>query len=393
MENKIKILYILFTDIRTGAGTEKAVYYYIKNANTTKYDITVMDTNLMPGGQRITDEELTVIKNKAKFIKIKDYSNYLDSIKNKIYFYFMNIFLTPILFYILKYTKYKNTIKSIGKFDIIYLFNNKYSYIFNNASLVVGSNHGAFDNINSFRQKILAILINYHLIEHKINAYNFFTFNGEVKKYLNNKNIIFSDNGVDTDLYFPNNHINNTTKLLFVARLEESKGIKILIDIYNILIEDIKNIELNIVGSGSFENEIKLLSQKDKNIKFFTHVSENELSEIYRSCDIFVYPTLGDTFSLVVLQALSSGLKVVTTNIMKPVYSKFEKFNAIKFVEPNAKQMANEIIKMLDVNINKNDLYQYIINHLSWKKMAENLYDQFDKLLKTHKEPIKNKNR
>lgn len=84
MENKIKILYILFTDIRTGAGTEKAVYYYIKNANTTKYDITVMDTNLMPGGQRITDEELTVIKNKAKFIKIKDYSNYLDSIKTLI---------------------------------------------------------------------------------------------------------------------------------------------------------------------------------------------------------------------------------------------------------------------------------------------------------------------
>ena len=94
---KFKILFFLFTNIKTGAGTEKSLYYYLKYVDTTKFDIIVLHTNLMPGGQRLNDSDLEIIKNKAKLIEIKDYGVFFIPIKNKYPYYFFSLFILPLL--------------------------------------------------------------------------------------------------------------------------------------------------------------------------------------------------------------------------------------------------------------------------------------------------------
>ena len=44
-------------------------------------------------------------------------------------------------------------------------------------------------------------------------------------------------------------------------------------------------------------------------------VSDEELRALYNIADIFVYPTMGDTLPLVVLEAMACGLPVVSTTV------------------------------------------------------------------------------
>ena len=372
--NKFKILFVLFTNIKTGAGTEKSLYYYLKYADTTKFDITVLQTNLLPGGQRLNDSDLEIIKNKAKFIQIKDYRDLFGSIRNKYFYYLFNIFILPILFKILKFTKYRKTLKKLNNYNAIYLFDNYYSTLFSRKSIVIGSNHCAFDNPNSFRQKLFAKLISLHLVYPSINAMHLFPQNLSLKKYFGNKLLIGLSNGVDTDLYYPQNNKNSKTKILFVGRLEESKGILMVLKAYN-SIKKIFPAELIIVGSGNLEADVNKVSINDDNVKHFKHLSENDLAMIYRSCDIFLYPTQGDSYSLVVLEALSSGLKVVTTNILYQIYNDFIKYNVIRFVDFDEKSLIEAVIDIKDKDIDKNAIHNYIEKNYSWKIISENLFN------------------
>ena len=45
------------------------------------------------------------------------------------------------------------------------------------------------------------------------------------------------------------------------------------------------------------------------------HVSDAALGELYRRCAVFCYPSLGEGFGLPVLEAMSLGAAVVTSDI------------------------------------------------------------------------------
>ena len=372
--DKLKVLFVLFTNIKTGAGTEKSLYYYLKYADTTKFDITVLHTNLMPGGQRLSDADLEIIKDKAKFIEIKDYRDLFGSIKNKYFYYIFNIFILPILFKILRLTKYRKILKKFSNYDVVYLFDNYYSSLFSRKSIVIGSNHCAFDNPNSFRQKLFAKLISLRLIFPSISAMHLFPQNVSLKGYFGNKPIILLSNGVDTNLYYPQNNKNLRTRILFVGRLEESKSISMVLKVYN-SIKEMFPAELIIVGSGNLEAEVDNVCNSDSNVKHFKHLSENDLAMVNRSCDIFLYPTQGDTFALVVVEALSSGLKVVTTNILYNTYKDFIRYNVIEFVDFDEKLLIDALIDIKDKEIDKKAIHSYVERNYSWKTISQKLFN------------------
>lgn len=371
--DKYKVLFVLFRNIKSGAGTEKTLYYYLKYADTSKFDITVLQTDLMPGGQRLSDSDLEIIKGKVKFIETKDFLYPYEFIKSKYFNFLFNFSGLPLLFKILKYTKYKEFIK-LDDYNAVYLFDNYYSYLFSRKSIVIGSNHVAFDNPNSFRNKLSVKLISLHLLFPSISALHLFPYNVSLKRYFGEKPLIVLSNGVDTNLYYPQTNNNSSTKILFVGRLDLEKGILMLLKVYSI-IKKMFRVELIIVGSGSLEAEVDKVCVKDNSVKHLKYLTEIELTNIYRSCDIFFNPTKFDTYSLVVLEALSSGLKVVTTNILYNVYNDFIKYDAIRFVDFDEKQLIEALVDIKDKNIDKNEIHNYIEKNYSWKTISERLFN------------------
>jgi glycosyltransferase involved in cell wall biosynthesis len=48
-------------------------------------------------------------------------------------------------------------------------------------------------------------------------------------------------------------------------------------------------------------------------VEFHSNISHSELTALYRACDVFVFPSLCEGFGHVILEAMSSGLPVITT--------------------------------------------------------------------------------
>jgi glycosyltransferase involved in cell wall biosynthesis len=68
---------------------------------------------------------------------------------------------------------------------------------------------------------------------------------------------------------------------------------------------------------------LDIVTREDVNTEGLTNVSVHhgmgpnapDLMAMYRRADVFIFPTLADTLPLVVMEAMASGLPVVTTNV------------------------------------------------------------------------------
>ena len=110
--------------------------------------------------------------------------------------------------------------------------------------------------------------------------------------------------------------------ILFVGTIEPRKNVVRLIEAYSKLPEDITN-QYNLVIAGQrglgFEDvflEISNLKLEIKSrVKLLNYVPEEKLPILYKRASLFVYPSLYEGFGLPVLEAMASGVPVVTSNI------------------------------------------------------------------------------
>ncbi len=104
--------------------------------------------------------------------------------------------------------------------------------------------------------------------------------------------------------------------LLYVGRISIEKNIPFLIDLFSDIQNDpsfeSKDIHLVLVGSGRLTREIE--KRNIPNLHLLGHKSGFELSTIYASSDIFIFPSTTDTLGQVVIEAMASGLAVITSD-------------------------------------------------------------------------------
>lgn len=90
------------------------------------------------------------------------------------------------------------------------------------------------------------------------------------------------------------------------------KGMDILIKAWRNMPE---NCCLLIIGGKPINDYIDIMkNNKNKNIRFIPFIEKDELSNYYRMSDFFVFPTREDIWGLVVNEALSFGLPVISSN-------------------------------------------------------------------------------
>ncbi|WP_051261062.1 glycosyltransferase family 4 protein [Desulfovibrio inopinatus] len=135
------------------------------------------------------------------------------------------------------------------------------------------------------------------------------------------------ENGVDGQLFSPVISHNEDTKpenyspvnVLSVGRLTHQKGMDIAL---RALAECAKTLStpwrFTIVGDGPKRAELEALAIQlgiAENITFYGWASRNELPDIYRQADLFVFSSRDEGMSNAVLEAMASGLPVIATRI------------------------------------------------------------------------------
>ncbi len=105
---------------------------------------------------------------------------------------------------------------------------------------------------------------------------------------------------------------NEKFKFLFVGRLIYQKGVDVLIRAF----AKISDANLYIVGQGEEEAALKKITEEEGvNDRVFFLGIRSEIASIMKECDCFVYPSRYDGLSLVLLEALASGMPIIASNI------------------------------------------------------------------------------
>jgi glycosyltransferase involved in cell wall biosynthesis len=106
--------------------------------------------------------------------------------------------------------------------------------------------------------------------------------------------------------------------VLAVGTLEPRKNLPRLVQAYSALDEQLQRSHpLVAVGALGWETGATLdaLHSLGERATMLGHVSDAALAELYRRCAVFCYPSLGEGFGLPVLEAMSAGAAVLSSNV------------------------------------------------------------------------------
>ncbi len=143
--------------------------------------------------------------------------------------------------------------------------------------------------------------------------------NNQTKEVLSNfvdkKKIEVIPIGVDTKT-FRYSPVPNNYEILSVGVHIKRKGFDYLIEALSSVVKELPDVRLHITSAGPRTEYLRTLVRKlnlNKNVVFWGRVDVKKLLELYRTCRIFVHPSLSEGFCHTTLEAMAAGRPVVST--------------------------------------------------------------------------------
>ena len=162
---------------------------------------------------------------------------------------------------------------------------------------------------------------------------------------------------------------------LFIGRLIDTKNVDLLCEKFIHSFSD-KNVRLIIVGGGLNLSKFKI-KYSDPQIEFKGSVFDQELIQLYHSSSAFVFPSSLDAWGLVINEAMSAALPVITHKSVGANYDLIKGKNT-GMIASNMSEFANKMLKLY----NNSDLLMQFSKNAS-DLMSNNWnYDLYNKCLK-----------
>lgn len=197
------------------------------------------------------------------------------------------------------------------------------------------------------------------------------------------KEIYVIPNGIDIKEIQGIKPSKNKSDIIFAGRLLKHKNVDLLIKSVSILRKNYPKIVCFIVGEGPEKNNLVKLVQKlhfEKNIKFFDFLEDhNELYAFMKSSKVFVLPSMREGFGIVVLEANTCGIPVVTINHPDNAAKDLiiNKKNGL-ICDLDGKSLSMTIKKLLDENNSKEKYIKFTKNY-DWINSANRIEEVYQK--------------
>lgn len=180
-------------------------------------------------------------------------------------------------------------------------------------------------------------------------------------------------NGIDLNKYqnLPPKSPNGFRTILYVGRLERRKGVKYLLQAYQLLAQENPDVALVIAGDGPDREKLELLAEDLKlpNVSFLGYISEALKIELLAKADLFVSPAVyGESFGIVLLEAMAADTVTVAGN-NSGYMDVMQGSGGISIVNPHD---IEEFSRRLDLLLNDTE-YRKV-----WKKWAATYIKQFN---------------
>lgn len=191
--------------------------------------------------------------------------------------------------------------------------------------------------------------------------------------------------------------------VLFIGRLEKRKGVHVLIKAVPLILREIPNAQILIIGRDTFlNNEVSLFHGSENisfksmllrnipefcrnNVRFLGYVEPEELNAYLKACDIFVAPSLYESAGFIYLEAMSYAKPVIGCRVggVPEVVKDQETGLLVPPEDPIA--LAKAIVTLLNDNIRRKEMglaaRKHIELNFTREIMAENTLAAYRKLL------------
>ena len=211
------------------------------------------------------------------------------------------------------------------------------------------------------------------------------------------ESIIVIPNGVDLKMFNPANRSlyrdrlrqkhgisRSDLVLMFAGGDWERKGVPYIIEALSLLTRP--DVKLLIIGSGDekFYGQLAELKQVRGRIVFVSHSSV--LREYYAASDVFVFPTIYEPFGLAIVEAMASGLPVITSRVAGAADLIIDGVNGILLRAPSD---INGLAAKIELLLSNAELRKTIgeraretAEELSWDQVAEKTLEVYNSVLK-----------
>jgi len=170
----------------------------------------------------------------------------------------------------------------------------------------------------------------------------------------------------------------------FIGRFEEPrKGLQVLIDSLPIVARFIPNVRYLIAGPGESKDFLKEIDPQLRNrIKFLGRLTDEDKASFLKSIKIYVAPnTGGESFGIILTEALSAGTAVVASDI--PAFEAvLENGEAgALFINEDSEDLAKTLVSMLKEDQKRNRLAsngKLSAQKYDWQVVAEQIESVYE---------------
>lgn len=214
-----------------------------------------------------------------------------------------------------------------------------------------------------------------------------------LKKLRPESKLVYVPNGVDTTEFAPSvspliERSQKGIRFIHVGKNSRRKGTMYLVKAFISILHTYPESELFLVGSGErdFVEELKKIAAPYPQIRFYEHISNEDLPGAYTSADVFcLVPLSGGSTPTVLAEAFGSGLPVIATK-ESGCGEVVEEYDAGFTVEPgNVESLAGAMTRaiedraLLATKAKKALAASY---YFSWDYLARTIIDGYHQCLK-----------
>ena len=167
---------------------------------------------------------------------------------------------------------------------------------------------------------------------------------------------------------------NNVKNLIYVGQVSKEKGVNYLIEALEEINSEGVQCRLTIIGKIISKEILARIEENKKTINYIKYVPNAELVYYLNQSDIFVFPSLSESFGMALAEALACGLPVITTKNADSIVK--NRYNGL-IIEENSVESLTKAIRTLvyDNELRKNlsNNAQSSLKEFTWEKYCEKL--------------------
>ncbi len=177
---------------------------------------------------------------------------------------------------------------------------------------------------------------------------------------LKDKNILFAPHAIDEKIFLKNITVHETEAIalreklsiphnhvvfIYTGKFEYRKNLNVLVDA-KINLKG-KNCTLLMVGNGPDEVQLKSKCKVDNDIHFIEFINQSKMPMIYKTADVFVLPSISETWGLGINEAMNCGLAVLASNKVGSAVD-LVKENGFIFEYSNANDLSDKMLYFIE---------------------------------------------